>query len=79
MSYTCRGCGRTFPTELDRDLHADRCVDNALVCRSCGERFDERRATEDGWRFECPECGASGIGDELRRVGDGLLKQAPEP
>jgi DNA-directed RNA polymerase subunit RPC12/RpoP len=41
MPYTCRGCSRTFSDELDRDLHAERCVENTLRCRGCGESFDE--------------------------------------
>jgi len=72
MPYSCRHCGRTYAAELDRDLHAERCGENRLVCRVCGERFDERRATTDGWHYECPnpDCDATGIGEGLRRVGE---------
>lgn len=76
MPYTCRGCSRTFSEKLDRDLHTERCVENTLQCRRCGETFDERRATTDGWRFECPECDAAGIGDGLRRLDDRPLATA---
>lgn len=73
--HTCSNCGRSFPSELDLELHRDGCVEETLVCRSCGAQFPEARATTDGWHYECPnpDCDASGIGDGLRRLGDSVL------
>lgn len=70
MTFSCRHCGRTFETRVDRELHRDRCTDDALVCRECGERFPADGATTDGWHYECPDddCDATGIGEGLRRV-----------
>jgi len=42
---------------------------DVLVCRKCNAEFPEGRATNDGWHYQCPECGeAEGIGEGLRRV-----------
>lgn len=73
--HTCENCGRSFGDELDLELHRDRCVEETLVCRKCGTRFPEARATTDGWHYRCPEadCDAEGIGEGLRRANDTLL------
>lgn len=70
MTFSCRTCGRTFDARLDLELHRDRCADDVLVCRDCGEVFAADGATTDGWHYECPsgDCDASGIGEGLRRV-----------
>lgn len=69
MPYACRNCGRTFSSELDYDLHVERCAEELLVCRACGERFPEASATTDGWHYRCPNegCDAEGLGEALRR------------
>ncbi len=70
MSYRCDGCGSAFDSELDRDIHRDRCEDGTLQCDRCGERFPEASATDDGWRYRCPGdgCDGEGIGTDLYRV-----------
>jgi hypothetical protein len=72
--HTCRNCKRTFATELELELHRDTCADAQLFCERCGERFAERRATRDGWHYDCPTdgCDGGGIGEELHRVEDAL-------
>jgi DNA-directed RNA polymerase subunit RPC12/RpoP len=72
MPYTCRDCKRTFSSELELELHQDDCTDGQLFCDSCGTRFAESVATEDGWHYRCPEpdCDAEGIGDEIHKVSD---------
>lgn len=70
MTYTCRDCNRTFTSELKYELHKDTCGGDQLICGECGERFPERRATEDGWHYRCPseECEGAGIGEDLYAV-----------
>lgn len=72
MAHTCRECQRTFPTELELELHRDTCAAGRLFCEQCGERFRERTATRDGWRFSCPsdDCDGAGLDEDLRRVED---------
>ena len=72
MTHTCRNCNRTFTSELRYELHQDKCSDETLVCSQCGEKFSERRATRDGWHYNCPnvECEGEGLGEDLRAVGD---------
>ncbi|MFB6368747.1 MAG: transcriptional regulator [Haloarculaceae archaeon] len=72
MSYTCRDCKRSFGTQLELDLHRDNCVDGQLICERCGTRFAEGEGTDDGWYYRCPAagCDGSGIGEDIRRVGD---------
>jgi hypothetical protein len=74
MTHTCRNCKRTFTSELELELHRDTCSDSQLFCENCGDRFAERRATRDGWHYECPndDCDGSGIGEDLRRVRDAI-------
>ncbi|MFC7154736.1 HVO_2901 family zinc finger protein [Halomarina halobia] len=74
MVHTCRNCKRTFDTELGLELHKDTCSDAQLFCRKCGTRFAERRATRDGWHYDCPtdDCDGEGIGEDLLRVRDAL-------
>jgi transposase-like protein len=68
----CRSCGRTFSSELKYELHRDTCSDERLLCRECGERFSERRATRDGWHYQCPneECDAEGLGEAVVKLKD---------
>lgn len=70
MVHICRNCKRTFSTQLELDLHQDSCVEDQLFCTQCGERFPERRATRDGWNYECPTegCEGTGLGEDLRSV-----------
>lgn len=70
MTHTCRNCKRTFSSELQYELHRDTCSSEALVCRCCGSRFPERRATADGWHYACPndDCEGAGLGEDLRSV-----------
>jgi hypothetical protein len=72
MTFTCRVCKRTFATKVRLELHKDTCSEGKLFCDECGERFDEGVATEDGWRYRCPngDCEGSGIGEDLHRVDD---------
>lgn len=72
MPHTCRNCKRTFSSELELELHQDNCADGQLFCDSCGTRFSEADATEDGWHYRCPdpECEAEGIGEQIHRVQD---------
>ena len=74
MTHTCRNCKRTFTSELELELHRDTCSDSQLFCGKCGDRFAERRATRDGWHYECPtdDCDGAGIGEDLRRVRDAI-------
>lgn len=75
MANTCRNCKRTFTSELELELHQDVCSDAQLFCERCGERFAERTATTDGWRFSCPNdnCDGEGIEEDLHPVSDLLL------
>lgn len=70
--YTCRSCKRTFRTELALALHRDSCVEGQLFCQVCGDRFAERRATRDGWRYACPndDCDGEGLTEDLLRIED---------
>jgi hypothetical protein len=70
--HTCRDCKRTFSTELELELHQDNCTDGQLFCDSCGTRFAEAEATEDGWHYRCPDadCDGTGIGEDIHRVED---------
>ena len=74
MVHVCRNCERTFTTKLQYELHRDACWDDQLICTACGERFPERTATKDGWHYRCPndDCGANGIDEDLRPIGDVL-------
>lgn len=74
MVHSCRNCKRTFATKLELELHRDTCTDAQLFCECCGERFAERRATKDGWHYECPteDCSGAGIDDDLHRVRDAI-------
>jgi hypothetical protein len=76
MPHTCRNCKRTFGSELELELHQDNCSEGQLFCDDCGERFEERKATEDGWHYRCPneECEGSGIGEDIHKVGDVRLE-----
>jgi len=71
----CKACGRTFTDHAAYELHVESCADVTLVCRSCGSKFEEASATEDGWHYRCPEqdCDGEGLGDGLKRVGESLL------
>lgn len=44
-----------------------------LRCRTCGAIFPEARATEDGWRYRCPEADCDGAG-----LNEGLVPLEPE-
>jgi len=72
MTHTCRNCKQMFSTELELELHRDKCSKDQLFCERCGERFAERTATEDGWHYRCPteDCDGEGIGEDLNRVND---------
>jgi hypothetical protein len=74
MTHTCRNCKQTFTSELDLELHKDTCSDAQLFCEQCGERFAERRATRDGWHYECPndDCDGAGLDEDLHQVRDAL-------
>lgn len=76
MPHTCRNCKRTFGSELELELHQDNCSEGQLFCDDCGERFEERKATEDGWHYRCPneDCEGSGIGEDIHNVGDVRLE-----
>jgi DNA-directed RNA polymerase subunit RPC12/RpoP len=76
MPYTCRDCKRTFSSELELELHQDNCEEGQLFCDSCGSRFPEREATEDGWHYRCPdsECDGAEIGKDIHRVTDVRIK-----
>lgn len=52
------------------NLHRETKGRELLVCRKCGTRFPEGKATQDGWHYRCPEdgCNAEGIGEGLRRL-----------
>jgi hypothetical protein len=73
--HSCRNCGRTFTSELKYELHRDSCGEDELLCRECGERFGERRATEDGWHYRCPneDCDAEGLGEAVVRLKDAKI------
>jgi len=73
--HTCRNCGRTFSSELKYELHRDTCEDEQLLCRECGERFGERRATTDGWYYRCPndDCDGEGLGEDVVRLQDAKI------
>ncbi|WP_435077255.1 transcriptional regulator [Halococcus sp. AFM35] len=77
MARTCRNCKRTFGSDLELELHRDVCSDAQLVCEVCGERFAERYATTDGWRYTCAndDCDGTGLKGDLRPVSDVLLTQ----
>lgn len=70
--HTCRSCKRTFSSELELELHQDTCKDGQLFCDSCGSRFAEAEATEDGWHYRCPDpdCEGAAIGEDIHRVED---------
>jgi hypothetical protein len=70
--HTCRSCKRTFSSELELELHRDTCEDGQLFCDSCGSRFAEAEATEDGWHYRCPDpdCEGAAIGEDIHRVED---------
>ncbi|PSP90215.1 transcriptional regulator [Halobacteriales archaeon QS_4_69_34] len=72
MTHVCRNCQRAFATELELELHRDVCADGELFCERCGERFPERRATQDGWRFSCPtpDCDGEAIDEDIHQVAD---------
>lgn len=72
MAHTCRDCNRTFGSELELELHKDKCGTDMLICEKCGERFAERGATRDGWHYRCPtdECDGAGLGKDLYGVDD---------
>lgn len=72
MTHTCRNCKRTFTSKLQYELHRDTCSAEALICEECGEQFDERRATRDGWHYACPNdgCTGEGLGEDLHSIGD---------
>lgn len=78
MTHTCRDCKRTFSSKLELELHQDTCAKGQLFCDSCGMRFAEQQATEDGWYYRCPndECDGEGIGEAIHRVPD-LRVQTP--
>ena len=78
MPHICRDCKRTFNTELELELHRDTCAAGELFCDECGERFAERRATEDGWHYRCPndDCDGDGIGDDIHQVSNVRLEKA---
>ncbi|WP_436934869.1 transcriptional regulator [Halovenus marina] len=78
MTHTCRDCKRTFDSELELALHQDTCESGQLFCDSCGERFAEQEATEDGWHYRCPTdgCAGSGIGEDIKNVAD-IRLEAP--
>jgi DNA-directed RNA polymerase subunit RPC12/RpoP len=78
MPHICRDCKRTFNTELELELHRDTCDAGELFCDECGERFAERRATEDGWHYRCPndDCDGDGIGDDIHQVSNVRLEAA---
>jgi DNA-directed RNA polymerase subunit RPC12/RpoP len=73
--HSCRNCGRTFTSELKYELHRDSCGEDELLCRECGERFGERRATEDGWHYRCPneDCDAEGLGEAVVHLKDAKI------
>jgi hypothetical protein len=73
--HSCRNCGRTFASELKYELHRDTCGEDELLCRECGERFGERRATEDGWHYRCPneDCDAEGLGEAVVHLKDAKI------
>lgn len=70
MTHTCRTCKRTFPTEVQLELHRDSCSRSQLFCEKCGGRYSERSATTDGWHYRCPDgdCGGEGLGEDLRPI-----------
>ena len=76
MPRTCRDCKRTFGSELELELHKDKCSDGQLFCEQCGERFAESAATDDGWHYRCPteQCKGEGIGEAIHRVQDVRLE-----
>lgn len=76
MTFTCRDCKRTFGSELELELHQDNCSEGQLFCQACGDRFAERRGTEDGWHYRCPndDCDGAGIGEDICRVTDVRLE-----
>lgn len=63
MSMQPELASRERATDIDR-----------LFCRECGERFDADTATDDGWRYRCPneDCDGSGIREDLYPVEDVL-------
>lgn len=72
MTHACGNCKRTFGSELELELHRDHCWEDQLFCERCGERFPERTATEDGWRYRCPteDCDGAGIDEDLHALSD---------
>lgn len=75
--HTCRNCSRTFATELALELHRDRCIEGDLLCRVCGTRFREAKATTDGWHYECPneDCDGEGRGEDIVDVDRAQVRQ----
>lgn len=75
--YTCGTCNRSFSGKIEYELHRDSCGEDELVCRSCGERFSEQVATEDGWHYRCPneDCDGEGLEEDLVRLGDAKIQQ----
>ncbi|MFB6206592.1 MAG: HVO_2901 family zinc finger protein [Haloglomus sp.] len=79
MAHVCRNCKRTFSTELELELHRDTCeAASQLVCKECGEKVSERRATRDGWHYRCPndDCSGAGLGENLFRADDFSITSA---
>lgn len=72
MTRICRECKRTFASELELELHRDKCSADQLFCGQCGEKFPERTATTDGWHYRCPDedCDGKGLGEDLHRVDE---------
>ena len=70
--HTCRNCNQSFQTELALELHRDTCKKGQLFCQVCGGRFQEGKATHDGWHYECPneDCDGDGLKDDIYRVDD---------
>lgn len=74
--HTCRNCNQSFASELKLELHRDTCADGNLLCRCCGARFPERKATRDGWHYECPtaDCDGAGRGEDIVSVDNARIK-----
>jgi hypothetical protein len=76
MPHVCRNCKRTFESAVELELHRDTCSEGQLFCDLCGERFAERRATEDGWHYRCPgeNCDGDGIGEDIHEVSKARIR-----
>lgn len=72
MPKICRNCKRTFGSNLELELHRDKCSAEQLFCERCGEKFAERTATTDGWHYRCPteDCSGAGLDEDLHRVDE---------